>query len=595
MCGIAGIVSEDSKKYKNNIEKMLKSLSHRGPDERGVFYFNNCVLAHTRLSIVDLQTGKQPMLSGCNNIGITFNGEIYNYKEIKNNLGYKFKTSSDTEVILALYKKYKFNLLDRLPGMFSFAIWNDETKELFCARDRFGEKPFFYAIGRNNEFIFASEIKAILASGLIEPVLDKSSLAHYLKYLYVNPSKTIYKNIHTLSPAHKLIYQGRIKSIKRYWNLPKTNNNIELSDALIKFRKLFKKAVKSQLVSDVPVGAFLSGGLDSSTIVGIASQFNKNIKTFSFGFGESINELPFARDVSEKYKTDHYELSDSNYNISELLIKMAEVYDEPFADSSNIPTFLISKFAKKYTKVILTGDGGDELLGGYSWYKPFLYLNNSNIKFDNFYFRLFIRFFKKIVRNKTFNDYLISKKYNSFLDGYFKKNSFFEDNDLFSFGLGDFVSEINICDNLDDIMKLDIENYMTGDILVKIDRASMFHGLELRSPFLDVDFASFCISLPYSLKLNKNEDKIILRKAFSDIWPESIRRRNKHGFGAPIKQWLKLPEVKELKQEYLLDKDRKIFKYLPFNKVSNFCKFSNYKAWIFLNLSIWMEKNKNIF
>ena len=336
---------------------------------------DTCIFGHVRLSIVDLGSGQQPMLSSDKNEAIVFNGEIYGYKDIKKSLGdYAFATNSDTEIILALYKRYGHDLVDKLPGMFSFALWDERKKELFCARDRFGEKPFYYAYGTGGELVFASEIKSILASGLIEPKIDAGSVAHYLKHLYVNPYKTIYSNIFVLPPAHTLAYSDGKLTIRRYWQPPAIDNNIGLEEAARKFKDLFSKAVASQLVADVPVGAFLSGGIDSSSVVAIASQYQKKLKTLSFHFKDGINELPFAREIAAKYGTEHIELFDRDHDIGTLLLKMNDIYDEPFADSSNIPTYLISKLAREHVKVVLTGDGGDELLGGYaSWYRPFLF------------------------------------------------------------------------------------------------------------------------------------------------------------------------------------------------------------------------------
>jgi len=305
MCGIAGIIKKDSQKYKPQLKKMTDSLSHRGPDAEGFYFFKDCGLGHRRLSIIDLKTGDQPMLSYNGQAGVVFNGEIYGYQEIKKNLSnYSFQTTSDTEVILALYEKYGENFVKHLPGMFAFALWDDKNKKLICARDRFGEKPLYYALGKNGEFIFASEIKAILASDLIKPKLNKKSLIHYLKRLYVHPYSAIYENIYVLPPAHFLIYQNKKIKINRYWQMPELNYQITFDEAIEKFKKLLFEAVKKQLVTDVPVGAFLSGGLDSSTIVAIASQYKKNLNTFSFGFGEWINELPYALEIARKYKTN---------------------------------------------------------------------------------------------------------------------------------------------------------------------------------------------------------------------------------------------------------------------------------------------------
>lgn len=604
MCGIAGIVAKNSKEYEKELERMTVSLKHRGPDAKGLYFFNNCGLGHRRLSIVDLKTGNQPMFSLDGKKAVVFNGEIYGYQEVKKNLAdYCFQTISDTEAILALYEKHSENFVKHLPGMFAFALWDDKEKKLICARDRFGEKPFYYAFGENGELVFASEIKAILASGLIKPVLDLQSVACYLKHLYIYPFRTIYKNIHILPASHQLIYKNNKIEIKRYWNFPEVNSEIELDDAIPVFKNLLNKAVEKQLVADVPVGAFLSGGLDSSAIVAIASKYKKNLQTFSFAFRDSINELPFAREIAQKYNTQHIELFDDQENLGELLLKMQEIYDEPFADSSNIPTYLISKLARQYTKVVLTGDAGDEMLGGYGWYKPFLYFDGKN---SNLWRSEFARFVARAVRRLSGDTLLMNKilgarfknNFSKALDAHLSgQDIVFNDNDLVALGL-DSINERDLyqpswqeTNNLNDIFRCDLENYITGDILVKTDRASMVNGLELRAPFLDVNFASFCISLPRQLKVSKESDKIIMRKAISDLWTPSIQKRTKQGFGAPLDKWLNDKSLIKLKQDYLCNSKRKIFNIISFDATQLLIKKNNYKTWTLLTLALWMESH----
>lgn len=636
MCGICGIVTENIKMYIDNLNKMIASINHRGPDDKGSHYFDNCALGHTRLSIVDLSTGGQPMISPNFSSGITFNGEIYGYKDIKNSLSnYHFKTQSDTEVILALYVQHDSKMMKYLPGIFSFAIWNDSKKELFCARDRFGEKPFYYAIGSNNEFIFASEIKAIIASGMIKPVLNIDSITHYMKHLYVHPYKTIYTNIHTLPPAHFLIYKNKKVIIERYWHLPDIDDKLNIDECLEKFKFLFEKAVSNQLIADVPVGAFLSGGADSSTIVAVASKYKSKLSTFTFRFGNFINESPFASEVSKLYSTNHIELSEDNVDLAKLLINMQDIYDEPFADSSNIPTFLISKLARQYNKVILTGDGGDELLGGYRGvYTPLLFMQysknsqdkSSSIKYNSLtcLFKIIQKILYKcgidyssslkyklkkserLLRGLGFNfpftlKYKLTgkeyaRKYNSVLQAHQNEHYYFTTSQIEELGIkvssqeNEWQSE-NKYNTVDDVLRMDIENSMAGDILVKTDRASMANSLELRAPFLDVDFASFCISLPFNLKISGTMDKIILKKAFSNLWPDSIKNRDKQGFEAPVNDWLKMKSLETLKNKYLNNPAQKIFSLLSFEKSRVYLKYNNYLTWILLILSIWMDKH----
>ncbi len=435
MCGIAGIITKDSEKYKSELDRMLQSIKHRGPDGFGSFFYDNCALGHVRLSIIDLSTGGQPMFSPDKKIAVTFNGEIYGYKELRDDLSrnYDFQTSSDTEVIIAGYEKYNEAMIHKLPGMFAFAIWDENQQKLFAARDRFGEKPLYYAIGRGGEFIFASEIKAILATGLIEPVLSRDALVDYLRHLYISPDKTIYENIFTLPPAHTMVWQeGKIK-IERYWQVPVTDQTIGLAEASEKFKVLLDKAVKEQLIADVSVAAFLSGGLDSSTIVAEASRYNANLNTLAFGFGDSINELPYARAVAKKYNTNHSEINALDFDLVELIQEMQDVYDEPFADSSNIPTYIISKEAKKLAKVVLTGDGGDELFGGYTfWYKSLLYMQEKSPLALSKIVRLLLSGQKNKSRELLYRyrGHKNQRKYENLMEAHVAKNTYFKDIEL---------------------------------------------------------------------------------------------------------------------------------------------------------------------
>ena len=578
MCGIVGIVSRDAKSYQKTIERMKFSIAHRGPDGNGTKVYDNCILGHVRLSIIDIYHGQQPMSSQA--CSLTFNGEIYNYLDLEKEIDYKFKTRSDTEVLLALYKDEQEDFLDKLKGMFSFAIWDDIEQKLFCARDRFGEKPFYYAYGKNGEFIFSSEIKAIVASDLVDLTLDRKSLAHYMQRLYVPVNKTIYENIHILPAAHKLIYKDKNIKIKPYWKLPK-EREINLKDALAEFLFLFEKAVERQLVADVETGAFLSGGLDSSSIVAIASRYNKELKTFSFGFSGYKSELPFAKEVAKRYKTEHLEFVDREVKLSDLLVEMQHVYDEPFADSSNIPTYIISKHAREHVKVVLSGDGGDELLGGYSfWYRSLYYMQHIR---DNNALRYFLaRLARKISTKMPFwdssrlNDYVqghqLRRQFSSISEAKKHQNIYFTDIELGELNLKLEEKKFYINENgtVNDALAIDLLDYMPGDILTKVDRASMANSLEVRAPFLDPDFASFCISLPSSLKIDVYSNKKIMRDAFKSLWPESIQNRPKQGFGAPVNEWLQREDMKRLKREYLKDSSKKIFKLFDERKLSDY-------------------------
>jgi asparagine synthase (glutamine-hydrolysing) len=606
MCGIAGIVAPEARSYADALQRMVDRLGHRGPDGPGQYCFDRCALGHTRLSIVDLRCGQQPMLSPIAPVGITFNGEIYGYKPIRSSLeaNFPFRTTSDTEVVLALYERHGPQLLAHLPGMFAFALWDDAAQELLCARDRCGEKPFYYAFGPQGELIFASEIKALLASGLIVPVLNTDAVAHYLKYLYVHPHQTIYQNIHTLPPAHMLRYKDGKLTVERYWRLPPVNEQIGLSEATEQFRQLFDQAVAKQLVADVPVGAFLSGGLDSTSIVAAASRHQACLQSFSFGFESAVNELPFAREVARQYGTEHTELADDRADLAELLVTMQTVYDEPFADSSNIPTYLIARQARRHVKVVLTGDGGDELLGGYSWYKPLLHMQGRNA--DRAWWLFMLRAANQLATrlgrphqrflHERIGGVVLRRSYRSVAAAHLGQRQYFGDADLASFGLRVPAAETfepaqHTRASLDDVLRMDLQDYMPGDILVKIDRASMAHGLELRAPFLDVDLVSFCVALPYRLKITSIADKLILRRAFEASWPASVRARGKQGFGAPVQEWLKRAPVRALKQQYLDDPRQKLFTLLPFEQTRAAAQRDDYRTWILLVLALWLDQH----
>ncbi len=593
MCGIAGIIHNRDADYAPYVESMNKVQHHRGPDDRGVVSVKGATLGHTRLSIVDIDSGNQPMFSSGQDSVITFNGEIYGYKKIRQDLNYDFATNSDTEVVIALYKQHGIDMFSKLTGMFAFGIWDSKKQSLLLGRDRFGEKPLYYAYGENGEFIFASEIKAIITTNLVKPKVSKKAISHYFKYLYIDPLETIYENIYILEPGFFLEFANDKVNINRYYNYPATQD-ASIDDAVNIFREKFEKSVENQLVADVDVGAFLSGGLDSSTIVAVASKYKANLKTFSFGFEGSKSELSYAREIAKKYNTDHYELFARNIDIAEVLLKMAEVYDEPFADSSNIPTYLISKLAGEHSKVILTGDGADELLGGYEWwYSALLGVGNPHNVVKEVVLKVLAKSFFK-GSNINANRLKYGRKYSTVKQAHTNRPTFFTDKDvkdLLDIDNDDIRSYIFKEENtINDALNMDLQEYMAGDILVKTDRASMANSLELRSPFLDADFASFCISLPHSLKINSNSDKLILRKAYQDMWTESIRNRNKQGFGSPVNKWLKQKNVQALKDIYF-NQCRNVFSCISFDVAKQFFYKDNYQTWALLVLSIWFEKN----
>jgi asparagine synthase (glutamine-hydrolysing) len=606
MCGITGIVKKNILKensYKQTLKDMTDSIIHRGPDDEGHEYFQNCFLGFRRLAIVDLsQDGHQPMYSNTKNECIVFNGEIYGYRDLKKEISdYPFQSNTDTEVILSLYQEKGSELPKHLNGMFSFAIWDEEIQQLFCARDRFGEKPFYYAIGDNGEFIFASEIKAILATNLVDRELNDEAVYHFLRHMYVDSQQSIYKNIKVLPPAHQLIYKDGKIDVSQYWNFPQEELQISEDDAVEKFRKLVQESVEKQLVADVKVGAFLSGGLDSGTLVAISSQKNKNLTTLGFQYEGDWDEMPDARTIAEKYNTDHKEVALQNSDIPKTLVEVLKKLDEPLADTAILATYTICKEAAKNMTVVITGNAGDELFGGYKWYqeeKEILDKGGASASFLPMY-KVGSTVSEKLGLEKArqyFLDHIFRSKFPDIV-AYQKgkvHNNFTEEE---TFQLVKtrqmYEHQYNFAldkKNLNTPMKMDLTNVIAGDYLVKDDRIAMMHSIELRTPFLDKDLVEFCSVLPAKYKVDEGKTKIILRKAFGDLLTPNILNKKKQGFGAPISEWLRIPEMENLTNEILKNPSSKIFKKLNFPAVQKQLNY-NYKHWSLLVLGIWMEEH----
>ena len=597
MCGIAGIIAPNARNYTEEIQKMTRAIAHRGPDAEHHEFSENAALGHRRLSIVDLsETGKQPMFSNTRKECIVFNGEIYGYQNIKKDFAnYPYRGSSDTEIILAMYQKKGKYLLRELPGMFAFAIWDEEKQQLFCARDRFGEKPFYYAFGKNGEFIFASEIKAILASGLIAPKINDEALYHFLQYGYVSTDQSIYSNIFTLPPAHSLTYSNGKISVERYYEIPKNELGISLSDAKEEFTSLLKNAVQKQLVADVEVGSFLSGGLDSSTIVAMVNEFKDKQTTISFGYSGEDSELKFADEIAMKYKTNHIEIYENHGNIATELLKVSPFFDEPFADMSYVPQFKICEAAARHLKVVLAGDVGDELFGGYSFYRVENQLKN-HFSYNNILYKFGLKQFGKFRETSYLTKENI--KHKNILD--FHQNSvrnFFSAKEIAELGINaKYHQQYSFKANphsLNDIMRTDLEKYVPGNMLVKSDRMAMANSLEVRTPFLDKDFAEFCIQLPENLKLDSENDKIILREAMGNYWTETIRNRHKQGFGSSVEKWFEEKSLMQLSDDLLKNRSSKVFDFITFSTAQKYLN-KDKKHWNLLQLALWANHSKQL-
>lgn len=625
MCGIAGKISFSTPVTPQSVEAMCTAIKHRGPDDSGVYISpdQNIGLGHRRLSIIDLSPlGHQPMRY-LDRYEIVFNGEIYNFQEKREALqkeGYTFQSQSDTEVIMALYDKYKEKCLDHLRGMFALALYDEQEQVLFCARDRVGKKPFKYYFD-GNTFLFASELKAILTQSEYQKEIDYEAIHHYLTLQYVPAPLTGFVGIKKLEPAHYLILDLKTRALKkeRYWKID-YSKKLSLSETEWKKRILEKleESVRLRMISDVPLGAFLSGGIDSSAVVALmAKHSDKPIKTFSIGFQEEkYNELPYARKIADQFKTDHTEfiVEPDAIDILPLLVRQ---YEEPFADSSALPTYYVSKLTREHVTVALNGDGGDENFAGYTRYAAFrasLFLENfswlaktigvpitrliKNILPTTFFDRLY-RLTTSLAtdyreRYMGFTSYFTNEQKEELYTDSFRKNIRGENTyDL----IGKQFLESGSNDKTEQAVYADFATYLPEDLLTKVDIASMAVSLEGRSPFLDHEFLELTAQIPFSLKLKGfNNKKYILKETLRGIIPDEILFRPKMGFGVPIDTWFR-DELKTYSQDKLLHGElvrRKLFRPEAIQKLlhTHTSTQINYspQIWALLTLELWLEE-----
>jgi asparagine synthase (glutamine-hydrolysing) len=553
MCGIFGLITEDL-----NIERArlsLDTLLHRGPDQWGEYNENRVYLGHRRLSIIDLsKNGRQPMISEDGDVIITVNGEIYNYREIRNELkqNYNFRSESDSEVILHGYRHFGIDgLLGRIDGMFAICIYDKKLGKVFLARDRAGIKPLFYGIIKG-AYTWASELKAIEKYFHQDLEKDNSAIYDYLTYLYIPQTKTYYHNIYKLKPAHYLEIDvlQHTSDLRKYWSLKcDSANNLSLQEAGEHLRFLIRKSVKEQMMSDVPLGYFLSGGIDSSIVVYEASKVNETNKTYTIEFEDPIHsEAIYAATVAGLSGTQHKSLKLSEEDAVQLLPEMIRWYDEPFADTSAIPSYLVSKFARKDVTVALTGDGGDELFGGYLWYSNFIKYSKKywHIPVNQFLLNIRNRYRYKIpgkISNRLLNYNLPEKElYVKLMGGMLReeKNRYRailgiekDYDDYWCFNR--LASKENI--SIKDLMILDFETYLPDDILTKMDRVSMAVSLEVRVPLLSRELIEFVFSLPEEILIYQGNLKGLVKYAYTGLLPSEILHRKKRGFNIPVHKW----------------------------------------------------------
>lgn len=627
MCGICGIVKTDesSEIKAGDINSMVATLYRRGPDDQGIFLGRNVSLGIRRLSVIDLNGGHQPIHNEDKTLWIVFNGMIYNFLELRRHLeekGHLFYTQTDTEVVVHLYEEYGSDCVLWLNGMFAFAIWETNKEKLFLARDRLGVKPLYY-VDTENYFLFASEIKALLKFPQIKKEIDLSAFSRYLTFEYIPGPHSIFKGIKKLLPAHTLIYQDKNTIIQRYWNIAARRNtaeNINIDGAVCQLSGLFEDAVKIRLISDVPKGVLLSGGIDSSLITAMSCKLGGNrIKTFSIGFDEpSFNESDFSGKVAEYFNTEHHVKTFTVKDLLSFLPAISESLDEPFADASIFPEFFLSKFAREYITVALCGDGGDELFAGYPTYiahkiaaylKPNSPLANQGIsKLLEWMFPASSKYMSLDFKLKRFFSGLNNAPY---IRHHLWMGSFspLEKKQLLNPGITDYLKDTDIfeasrnyfneCAENDltgRMQYLDINTYLVDDLLAKVDCASMSNALEVRSPFLDYRLVEFALNLPSKFKLNNLVTKYILKKYAQPILPKAIIHRQKKGFSIPLSSW-----IRDGLKSFVLDmlsedkiKKEGFFQYPYIKKLLSdhfSCRVDNRKQiWTLLMFELWLEK-----
>lgn len=630
MCGIAGKLyrQEDRPVTFGALAAMCETLVHRGPDDEGFYLNGNVGLAMRRLSIIDVNTGKQPIHNEDRTIWTVFNGEIYNFPDLQRHLearGHRFYTRTDTEVIVHLYEEYGLDFVRSLNGMFAIALWDESRRQLVLVRDRLGIKPLFYA-QLADRFLFGSEMKAILADGL-EPTIDLPALGHYLSLLYIPAPHTIYREIRKLEAGHILTWQGGQTTLRRYWDLSQVQPSAvahRRSGAIqAELLGLLTDAVRCHLISDVPLGVFLSGGLDSSTVVALMRRVhNGPMKTFSIGFNDpSYDERPYARLIAKRFETDHTELTITP-DVAGLVPNLVRSFDEPFADSSAIPTYYLCQLTRPHVKVALGGDGGDEAFAGYLTYQA----DKLAHLYDRLPSFLTRRLLPALVHRLPVSDGKVSFDFRArrFVDNallepgrrHYAWKAFFDDGLKRAVLSDDVLTVLDGCldtyrvfqryyeevchhDELNAFLYVDTKVYLADDILVKVDRMSMAHSLEVRVPLLDYRVVEFMFGLPSHLKMPGLSLKHLLRTTMRGVLPQQTLKKPKGGFNVPLPVWLK-HELRPMLHEYLSPariREQGIFKpetvsRLVSDHLAGRADYSR-NLWALLVFNLWYEGRTN--
>jgi asparagine synthase (glutamine-hydrolysing) len=624
MCGINGFVLDKSTSVDENINrinKMNSLITYRGPDSDGIYTDAAVGLGMRRLAIIDLSTGKQPIFNEDGTKVIVFNGEIYNFKELRDDLimkGHKFTTKGDTEVILHSYEEYGTKCLDKLNGMFAFAIYDIKNREMFIARDRAGEKPLYYHKD-HERFIFASELKSIIKTFDIKKEINKTALNQYFSLTYIPAPLTIFEKIFKLEAGSFILYKDGNLKIERYWNIDSREAEPIQSydECKRRLREALFTSVEQKMISDVPLGAFLSGGIDSSIMVGIMSKLsNRPVETFTIGFKlKEFDESDRAQIVSQKNKTNHHiHFLDYTHAVSELE-NILETFDEPFADSSAIPTYFVSKFAGEHVKVVLTGDAGDELFGGYSKYMVNYYTDMYNRVPGVLRKNLIEPLIYRIPDRSSF-----SRKVRKVVESS-EKEMYEKRRELMFLGFnGDKIGKLlkteNINSNSYDIIEkaynknpefdeltrtlyTDFKIVLEGDMLVKVDRMSMLNSIETRVPMLDRSVIELAFKMPSNFKISGRNQKYILKDTFKDLIPQEVLGKSKRGFAVPIGEWFKGP-LKDLllgllSREFIIEQGIFEYEYIESLLEDHFAERVNnaYPLWALFVFQKWYSKYYN--
>lgn len=549
MCGINGLLYNDIHRpvSENGLNRMRAEQTHRGPDDQGVWIRNNVGLAFNRLAIIDLSGGHQPMATEDESACLVFNGEIYNFRSLRQELishGHVFRTNSDTEVLLRSWQQWGEDCVGYLRGMFAFVIWDSRRKVLFGARDRLGIKPLYYWHGKDS-FVFASELRSLLTFDSIPRRIDPVALEEYLNHRYVIAPRTIIENVQKLPPAHCFSLRDGTLQIRRYWDLPSATENITEQDAVDALARLMQETVKLHLESDVPLGAFLSGGLDSSAIVAWmkSAGASGNINTFSIGYDAPESELPFARQVAAHCGTNHHEVLLTAADFSQSLQDVIKFMDEPVADEASLPLYVLCRYARQYVTVALSGEGSDELFAGYGYRKhTTLEAWKEGPLRKAFWSAATMAPVQRLRRKAQQVNVPLEQAYrgvSKVFDPAIARSALLDPPAQHSQSVDDVYSRCPRQDTLDRMTFLDINTWLPDDLLVKADRMSMAHSLELRVPFLDHRVVEFAYRLPSSLKLKGDQNKYILKKVAEPLLPHEIVYRPKKGFPVPLASWFR--------------------------------------------------------